>query len=506
MPPVRRWSPLFIGLFACLLLSSLSYNARAADSYTVYLPALITGRTLNVASGVAPGDGSSTNPFNSINAAVAQAKPGDTILVRSGVYLESVSIDSIDGTAQQPITLLAQKPVRIQSPDAHTTLSIARKYWTVRGFDITPNNQAVHAAEFTATASNSTLDDCHLFDGLIDGVNLDDGSQYNTVSNSVIENFNQGEKDAHGVAIKLSNYNLIQGNTISNTSGDAVQINTSDNPELSAAGARAIGNRIIGNTMHDSRENAVDVKSSEDTLIEGNTMWGYKPSTTSDGMAITVHYWSRSVTITNNIIFNSNWGIEVSRGEKNGVIFANVPDNVTISKNYIHDTFSVVGQESNRGNGAGIVVREANNVKVWNNTITTVATTCMVVTWPNPSEKNPAPGAPTNLQIKNNSFSGCGEAEIFLRNKDGLKPTDWLIDFNHYGSAVGGTLAFGSKLLPLLTWQSDIGYDQHSLTTLGSGIVTARFLPEASLVDHGTDVGLPFCGSAPDIGAFESCD
>lgn len=513
MPSVRKSVLLIVCLLVCVLAPAFVNSLHAASSYTLYLPAIVkpgvrSGATIFVAKTTnavsRAGCGTSSAPCSTISAAVAQANPGDTISVASGVYNEKVVIDAKDGTAQQPITLASDHSARIQSSGDDTALVIKKSYWVVRGFEITPSNGDAHAVQFDTGATYDTLDDNHLFDGRDHGVELSDGSQHNTISNNVIENFNNGNIDAHGIGIRESHYNLIQGNRIFNTSGDAVQVFTIDTPDISLTGRRAIGNRIIGNTMYDSRENAVDVKSSEDTVISDNKMWGYKPSTTSDGMAITVHYWARKVKVFNNEIMNSNWGIEVSRGDKNGVSFKNVPDDVEIHHNYIHDIFfSSDGEASNRGNGAGIVVRESNKVKVWNNTVTSAAKTCMVVTWPNPSSKNPAPQAPSNLQILNNSFSGCGEAELFLRSTD-TRPTEWLIDHNHYGSPLGGSLAFGSKVYTLPLWQKAMNYDLHSLTTDGAGIITSRLLPETTLIDQGQDVGLAYCGAAPDIGAFES--
>src|SRR5215510_13908432 len=53
------------------------------------------------ASAFPGGDGSTGNPFNTITAAVASAAAGDTIIVRDGIYNESVNIN-------KPVTLLSE--------------------------------------------------------------------------------------------------------------------------------------------------------------------------------------------------------------------------------------------------------------------------------------------------------------------------------------------------------------------------------------------------------------
>lgn len=73
---------------------------------------LATGATLHVdASATIPGDGSNSNPFRTIAAALALAGPGDTVLIRSGIYRERLRVPS--GDDDRPLTLRAADGARV---------------------------------------------------------------------------------------------------------------------------------------------------------------------------------------------------------------------------------------------------------------------------------------------------------------------------------------------------------------------------------------------------------
>ncbi len=511
---------------ACLILVCaflrISPATHAASSFTVSLPVVIKaggGKTIYVAkspnASANKACGSSSNPCANINDATDQAQAGDTVLVASGLYEEGISIDVADGTADKPITLKSAGTVTIKPPRAQNVININKSYWIIEGFEITPGGVEASAVSFGSGATHSVLRGNYIHDGQNHGVTLGDGSSDNQILDNTIANFRHPDNiDAHGVAVKESDGNLIKGNRIFNNSGDGVQVFTIDTPEISLSGRSADNTQIIDNTIYDNDENAVDVKSSKNTVISGNLMWGYKPALEtdnsnyrSDGMAIAIHYWARDVIVASNIITNSTWGIEVSRGEKGGVRFANLPTNVSIHNNYIAGMtmplppYPPSFDEENKGNGAGIVIRESDKVSVLNNTIVTTEGFCLAVTWSS-TTKTPPAGPPTGLRILNNSLSDCKRGEMSIRSDLPLANVE--SDYNHYGSLVGGRLFWSSKEFTLVAWQAAQRLDLHSLTTTGSGILPSRILPESTLVDKGKDVGLPFCGTAPDIGAFEA--
>jgi hypothetical protein len=80
---------------------------------------------------------------------------------------------------------------------------------------------------------------------------------------------------------------------------------------------------IGGNRFHNNRENAVDIKSSSNVVVSGNTMYGFATSSTSGGAAVVVHYNPENVWILGNTISQSEHGI-VSTGSQNLWIVSNI--------------------------------------------------------------------------------------------------------------------------------------------------------------------------------------
>ena len=471
-----------------LLLALASLAAHAPSTL-----AQSSGTTYYVAQTAGASDsnpGTAAAPLRTINAAVAKAVAGDAISVGAGTYAEAVSIAGNSGTAGKPITLRTTVGATI-NPSSGKPLVITRSYWVVEGFTINAGARSSPAVTFQAPATFSTLRGSHLTNGTYHGLVFDNGSSDNQVLNSEIDHFGlaSSSSDAHGVAIHESHNNLIQGNNIHHNMGDAVQVFTIDTPSLYPKSAN--NNRIIGNTLHDDRENAVDIKSSRGTVVSGNVMYGYQPSANSDGMAVEVHYNAQDVLVANNEIRGSNWGVEVSRGVKSGTAYPVAPKNVTIRNNYIHDLFKVSGS-TNTGNGAGIVVREATGVQVWNNTVRNAAGFCVVVTWSGTA-------APSSVQLKNNTTGGCGDADLFLKD---IAPIT--SDHNGYDLQGGGRLKKGSTTYTLVAWVAQFGLDAHSLVAAPALLANGNLPTGSPLIDRGVSVGLPFCGAAPDVGAFEA--
>ncbi len=77
----------------------------------------LAAKTVYVSSaGKASNAGTSQAPLASLQSAVDQLQPGDTCVVRPGVYRESVAV-SVSGTAQKPIQIVAQGNVLLDGTD-----------------------------------------------------------------------------------------------------------------------------------------------------------------------------------------------------------------------------------------------------------------------------------------------------------------------------------------------------------------------------------------------------
>lgn len=475
MPQLRICMLVLTGFF-CLSLGAIGPVKSANHSFSTYLPHVKQERAYETIwvsqqqSASSSSDcGSQSKPCSTIAAALKKTQAKTRILVTAGTYREQVKL-TISGNPGEPIILSGEAGAKIVSPKKGVALTVEASHWLIEGFEIDQTGINSAAVSINSGSSNIVLQNNYVHGGLSHGIVLADGSNFNRVLQNEIAYFRASDRsDAHGVAVRESHNNLIEGNRIHHNSGDGVQIFTNDTPELSKKGHAAKNNQIIANQIYDNDENAVDIKSSIATVVRNNTFWGSRPaldkdgkSYRSDGMAVVVHYWARDVEISHNTISDSTWGIEVSRGQKGGTRFDNPPSNVRIEHNTISNLklFTDPKYETdNKGNGSAIVVREANNVQVRNNTVRSAEGYCLAITWP--SSGSPRPTPPSQLSIMHNDLKGCGLADLYLRSGD--LPPSLVIDHNRYAAAGGGRMMFGSTLHLLAAWQLRFGLDLNSI-------------------------------------------
>lgn len=472
MPHFRIAMLVLTGIL-CLSLSAIAPVRSAEPNFSLFVPIVYKPPELLVSQGQSASDssdcGTQAKPCSSISAAIKKAKPGSTITVAAGTYREQLKIRT-SGEPNKPITLSGQAGAKVISPKKGVAVTIEASHWQIEGFEIDQSGIDSAAVSINSGSNNIVLRNNTIHGGLSHGIVLADGSSFNRISGNKIFNFRAPDQsDAHGIAVRESHNNLIEGNEIYNNSGDGIQIFTNDTPALSRQGHSANNNRIIGNAISNNDENAVDIKSSIGTVVSHNNFSGSRPaldkdgkSYRSDGMAVVVHYWARDVEISHNTIENSTWGIEVSRGQKSGTRFDNPPTNVRIENNTISNLTFFTDPKydaDNKGNGSGIVIRESNNVQVRNNTIRNAQGFCIAITWP--SSGSPSPTPPNKLTISENDLKGCGLADLYLRNSD--LPPGLVIDRNRYAAEQGGRIMFGSTLYSLAQWQARFGLDLNSL-------------------------------------------
>jgi nitrous oxidase accessory protein NosD len=431
-------------------------------------------------SGSDTAEGSAAQPFRTIGKAVSVAGPGELIRVLSGTYAERVVLgDAVRaGTPQAKITLQGEgRPRIIPGPGAGAVVQVLRPYWIIDGFEIDMQRQPAFAVSFEGDVRGSVLANSELHHGT-GGAAV---TTYNQATGAVIENNHihnfvktSGNQDSHGVVVQPTSRDItVRNNDIHDNSGDSVQCL---GPEGFSKLPPAVGLIIENNHFYANRENAVDIKTCSDVVIRNNRMHRFKPSSTAKGDAVVVHMSARNVLIEGNEVYDSGKGISVG-GNREGPM----PSGVIIRRNLVYDIVAQGG-----GEGTGIRLENSEGTVVVNNTITRVANAALML--------GHGTGGPTsNLRVENNIIDGLVAVSVGSQ-RPGLK-----MGFNLYPASAG--FKAGQALVGLEDLKEAVG---DTTSAAGEARVSQDFAPAAAAIDRGTNVGLPFCGGAPDIGAVET--
>jgi hypothetical protein len=323
--------------------------------------------------------------------------------------------------------------------EIHGAIVISGDFWEIA--DLTILGPSGQDA-IRVTGSKNRLVKIDLSGGDRDGI--DGGGVGNEVRDSVIHNFDAGDADAHCIVLnpKAEGW-VIENNKLFDCSGDGVQ--------LYAAGvARDIkGTRIEGNSIYYTgaigrMENAVDVKNADGLVITKNRMWGF-----SQNKTMVFQKGPTNINVECNVLYDGFTGVEF-RAEDGGTV-----ENVTFARNLLHD-FSSYALKFDGTSGA----------EVYSNTFVDVLS--------------------DGLRIEGLGLNG-GKVHnnLWVRTKNidtGAFEASHNGFFEVTGNAIGApTDTEGDPLL-------DADYK------LGAG---------SPMIDRGLDIGLPFAGAAPDLGAFE---
>jgi hypothetical protein len=412
----------------------------------------------------------------SLQEAIDAANPGDTLVLEAKAYSGKIDI-AVSGTAQAPIT------IRGAGLDASTIqggVVVDGSYLVLEDLTVDVGGADDDGVDINAPSHDVTLRRVHLHNGSGYGVRVGTDVTSVLIEQCVINNFDAGTSDAHGVGILTASNVTIKGCEIYGNSGDAIQVNTPDYPGYNRF---ATNIHIEGNRLHDNRENAVDIKSTDGLVFHNNLLWGYHAVSSSSGMAIQVQYGARNIVLTSNQIWASVEGIEVSRGVKSGTSYPIAPSNVLIAGNLIHDIVDDSGGDS--GSGSGIVVRESSNVRVYNNTVVNTAGSAIYVGIS--SDGSYASG----LNVRNNVLDGrLNDVRLSYDKTAGMT-----FDYNHYMNGIVNEKSLGDFVAA--------GYEAHATT--GNPQLDANWQPitGSPLIDSGTPVDLEFQGAAPDRGWSE---
>ena len=424
-------------------------------------------------------DGNAAKPFRTIGKAVSAAGPGELIRVLAGTYTERINLSANvkAGTPEAKITLQGEgKPRLVPGAGGGALVQVRQPNWIIDGFELDLQGAPQFAVIFEGNVKGSVLANSELHHGTGGG----GVTTYGNATGAIIENNHihsfvkkTGDRDSHGVVVQPTSRDItVRNNDIHDNSGDSVQCL---GPEGFSSLPPAKGLVVENNHFYSNRENAIDIKTCHDVVIRSNRMHRFKPSATAKGDAVVVHYSARNVLIENNDVYDSGKGISVG-GNRQGPM----PTGIVIRRNRVYDITNQGG-----GEGSGIRLENSEGTVVVNNTITRVAAAALVL--------GHGTGGPTqNVRVENNIIDAA--VAVSLGNqRPGIK-----MGFNLFPT--NAQFKTGSQVVGVDVFKAATG---DVTSVVADARLSPEFKPEAPAVDKGTNVGLPFCGTGPDIGAVE---
>jgi parallel beta-helix repeat protein len=232
--PMHRLVATLCGIFIVLMLSFPF--AVAGSGETLF-------HATHYVGGTGPGN------YSTIQAAINNATTGDTILVYSGTYHESLMVN-------KALVIIGEdkNTTIIDGGGAGYVITLAAGHSTISGFTITHSKKKFPLAGVYVTSDDNTVSNCILTDNFY-GMQLGYGTGYNLIINNTI--FHNGRC---GVYFNHSSNNRLIGNLVRDQPVNGLGLFEFSN-----------NNSIINNTLVQNRYSGVNIRESYDNQVIGNT-------------------------------------------------------------------------------------------------------------------------------------------------------------------------------------------------------------------------------------------
>src|SRR5258706_8840587 len=511
-------------MWFCLIVALFLFQYSFANTYYV-----------STAGNDTSGDGSASNPWKTLMYAVTKvaANQGHTIQVGAGTFVESGLVEvplgvSIAG-AGVDVTIFKAASSFYYHPAAPgygtdkflislSGFNPADGNQSLKNFTIDGDLRQLHGGIYVRYRNKVVIDQVKVTNTNFTGIWLWD-VQDSQLTNSQLVNCSWGSTGYCSGALNLGNVQRVE----------VAQLNVDEN---TGYGIKAIGpdgyNDIFNLKIHDSHvsvtpfglwnngsapniaielwmatlvgceiyntyvDNTISLVNSaipstgiQTIRVHDNTFdMQTRASGAGYGLELTIH----DAEVDHNYFLKGNYGI---------ANWDNAQQNWNIHHNTFYALSSIYPGEVVRSQWSGL-----HNVKLYNNTIEFTGTNTMSVV-------GVYGGSSDNIDIKNNLVINSNTSYNYypnqlLHTEPGATVTNLTVLNNSTTNLDPGSLI--TSLINLLNPLINLTTLSNPAITKTGNRPTPYYIPAAgsSLIDAGLNVGYPFTGSAPDIGAFES--
>lgn len=332
-------------------------GARALGAYAA---SIVTAAAIAIGVGMlaigtgGSGRASASAPPNSITALIAQAAPGDTVMVPAGTYHEQVIVD-------KPLTLVGAGWPVIDADRAGDVIRVTAADVTVRGFVVQGSARDVsdEPAAIRVRADRSTIEGNRVRDCLY-GIVLEDSAGHHVLNNQVssVLEFHP-ERRGHALYLWHTDANTVTDNVITGAK-DGIFVGFSTH------------NRVEGNRVAGARYGIHYMYADHNVFVD---------NVFRDNVAGAAIMFSRDISFRGN-----EFAYNRSSASGYGLLFKDV-DDVEMSGNLVHhNRLGITLEGAPHTPGSSVTLRH--NLIGWNDVALGLATTTAVTFTGNTFEGN----------------------------------------------------------------------------------------------------------------------
>ena len=507
------------------LLASLLFCSFSSFAQDYYIHPTVGS---NTNSGLAPDDA-----FATIEFAARHLSPGDNLYFRSGIYTDSLYLNSdrfSNGSSTQPITLKAFPNEQPVFSNGVTLSFMDLKWWVVDGLIFQnatrmglgqrDGNLPSSVNQCVGTVEHITIKDVR-FQHSSDqpGITITCG-RHIRIENNIFDNLRSriAGRDTHGIQFGYyADDVVISGNHFSDIGADGIQFQ--DNLEGAQFTNIAIDNNefeiirpyqyrdVNGDAISPELqpfdnvgENAIDIKQGPGPIvISNNSVHGFRPTTEGQdasgdyGTGITIHNSAQNITLSKNSFYDNVTHLNVV-----GNTIEERPErDVLIDNNIFEETVDPADYPGY--NSVALAVGNVSNVRVLNNTIHNSSSNNRILFLTDNTE---------NMELKNNVFyNGQIKAADNIYQNGAIVIQGHInlsADYNAWGN-------IDEEVYPMPGMSALLGSNDVVSDYLQVDWTTHTPLETSPLVDAGTNTGITedfygatISGAYRDIGAVEN--